>query len=261
MIFPRRFLVTYLTFHRNFHLKLARWDLEKYCFPRSTENLFRISHKTLSIYNLNQLSHRTDPDFALNNDSCLLGEMDRFQSGYVDLLNENLEDPFVKKLKECQLASDVLNIINESESPTPVQLIQAVITLRGLQKFLENNQENTVPDYSIKFNDFHAALKSPSFDTLVQSILNQSSRMNLSQLSSCILYLGRFNVSKETLLVPINLLENFLQDLTENDIDESNLAFLCSIFRDFNDHNGLHQLINLLPVVFKKLGNIPIIAV
>lgn len=254
MIVCQRFLKSFSALRCNLYLKPAHCNLEKFCFSYGKWNFFGVPRQNLSSYGDNQLSHHADVNVPPCHDMYLLGELDRFLSSYKDALYQNTEDNYVKILKECQLASDVLKIIDQIESPTTEQLVQAVLTLRGFQKFLESNQESTASDFVSKFRDFQAVLESSSCKKLFESIVNHIPQLNLEELAFCILYLHRFNAPKETLTMLVNSFVSILNNSEESDITESALARVCIVLRDFNDLNGFHILNNILPIVFRKLG-------
>lgn len=254
MIVCQRFLKIFGTVRYSLYLKPALCNLEKHCFSYRKWSSFGVSRQNMSFYGDNQISRQADIEFPSNNDMFLLGELDRFLLGYKDTLYQKTEDRNVKELKECQLASDILKIIDQIQSPTTEHFVQAVLTLRGLQKFLESYQESTCSDFLLKFLDFKAALKSSSFENLVKSIVSHTSQMNLEELACCILYLHRFDVPKETLKILVNSFENIVKNSEDTDITESALARVCIVLRDFNDLSSFHLLNDILVIIFRKLG-------
>lgn len=256
MIVCQRFLKSFRAARCCIHLKPAHCSLEKYCFSHRNWNFSGAPLHNLSIYCDDQLSHSRPTDIEVPHfqDMYLHGDLDGFLLNYKDALYENTEDSFVKILKECRVASDVLKIIDQIDSPTSEQLVQAVLTLRGLQKFLENNQLSTNSDFVSKFRDFQASLESSSFKKLVESIVDHSHQLNLDELTFCMLYLHRFNVPKETLMTLVNSFVNVLNNSEETHITEAALARAAIVLKDLNDLSSFYIMKDIVPIVFNKLG-------
>lgn len=171
-----------------------------------------------------------------------------------NLLYPTSDDEIINKLKLCESSKEIFKIIDKPESCSPQQLAQAVLVLRYFSLFVEAAQEYNYKYLDELQNDFNVTISSPSFTSLVNSVIFFSTQMTLEELSFCLLNLCRLNVDKEKLTKLITNFENIFKNTEKNAVPISCLTRFCISVRKFDNIWSLYTFLDILPLLLQKLG-------
>lgn len=197
-----------------------------------------------------ELHESTDVDSTFS-DYLAKHDLKTVSNYFRNLLYNESQDEIIHKLKSCSSTEEVFHIINNVRVCSPQHLTQAILILRDLQKANDNLMRYDSSEVVCEMNDM---TMNPTFKKIVQCVVNSAPQMNLEELSCCLLYLFKFNVSCDVTLRLIYTFEDKLMNSPSEDIPLSSLARFCIPVKEFRNIWSLYTLVKLIPLLKVKLG-------
>lgn len=170
-----------------------------------------------------------------------------------NLLYCGSDDEIIQKLKSCNTSGEVFDIIDNLPTCTPQQLTQALLILRDVQKTNDTVRVYVTPE---SCQNEISIVEIPSFNKMIVSIVNAAPQMDLEELSCCLLYLCKFNVSEDVILNLVTMFEEKLKTSAVEDVTLSSLARFCIPVKEFRNIWSFYTLANLVPILKLKLGTV-----
>lgn len=230
--------------------KYISWKLTLEGDCQSVVNQLYIQQQWRDFSTKAELYESTDMDSTFS-DYLAKHDLKTVSNYFRNLLYNESQDEIIQKLKSCNSTEEVFHIINNAGICSPQHLTQAILILRDLQKINDTVMRYDNSEVLCEMNNMNM---NPTFKKIVECVLNSTQQMNLEELSCCLLYLFKFNVSRDVTLRLIYTFHDKLMNSASEDITLSSLARFCIVVKEFKNLWSFYTLAELIPLLKVKLG-------